>query len=360
MMQEEGAAAPVKPVLRINRRVSDLAGTGALSGFVAAIGDFFAPKGGWVALLLVGLLGLGVAIMIWLSNGRLFAYLERIDQRFFAPWWRGRPVWAQHGLHLTLVFVASCLLAGFVAHREKDAGGVLASRYAMVADMQVAAGIMEEQRRTTAAVEALTEVTRQVEKNTAAAKLESSTDPRKEIANLGLSWNQSAFGDAIRREDLPVIRLFAEGGMQIQQNQFFGVMLKKLDIVEAFRGVDYTLEPRTCHFALAYVSAFADEDDWNRRFDINPSKIRLSETAVRNYSYFCGSYADLSEKLAEKYECRLQPTRAVCERLRDVLCDYGKNNSCPALATEIRPEPTVDRAQQLVDEVMRKSGESRE
>jgi len=351
-MQKERVDGPVRPTLRIDRRVSELGATAAFSGFVAAIGDFLAPKGGWMAVLLAGFAGLGLAIAIWLSNGRLFGLLEKIDRRFFASWWRGRPVWAQHGLHVVLVFVVSCLFTGVVAYHEKDAGGLLASRSAIVSDMQVVAGIMEEQRRTTAAVEALTDVTRQVERNTAAAKLENSIDPRKEIANLGLSWNQSDFSEAIRREDLHVIRLFAEGGMQIQENQFFGVILKKLDIVEAFQGLDYTLDPRTCHFALAYVSAFADEGDWNKRFDIKSSEIRLSKTAVRNYSYFCSNYADLSETLAEKYECRLQPTRAVCEKLRDVVCDYGKGNRCPVLAAEIKPEPTSDRMRELVDDVM--------
>lgn len=335
-MREEGIGIPARPVLRINRRLSELGATAALSGFVATIGDFFAPKGGWVALLLVGFVGLGVAIAIWISNGRLFGLLERIDQRFFASWWRGRPVWAQHGLHVVLVLMTACFVAGFAAYRDKDAGGLLASKSGMVADMQVATGILEEQRRTTAAVEVLTDVTRKVERNTAATKLENSTDPRKEIANLGLSWNQAAFGEAIRREDLPVIRLFAEGGMQIQRGQFFGVILNKLDIVEAFRGVEYKLDPRACHFALGSVGAFADEDDWNKRFEIKPSRIRLSEKALRNYSYFCSEYPDLSVKLAEEYDCRLQPTRAVCEKLRDVLCDYGKDNRCPGLAPAIK------------------------
>ncbi|KIQ97353.1 hypothetical protein [Lysobacter sp. A03] len=332
--------------------MSELGGTVALSSFLAATGDFFAPKGGWMALLLAGFAGVGLVIAIWISNGSLFALLEKIDRPFFASWWRGRPVWAQHGFHVVMIFVVSCFFTGFAAYREKDAGGLLASRSAIVSDMQVAAGIMEEQRKTTAAVEALTDVTRQVERNTAAAKLEDSEDPRKEIANLGLSWNQSAFSEAIRREDLPVIRLFAEGGMQIQKNQFFGVILEKLNIVEAFQGVDYTLDPRACHFALAYVHAFAEENDWRKSSDIKASEIRLSETAVRNYSYFCSDYAELSQTLAEKYECRLQPQRAICEKLRTVLCEYGKGNRCPGLSAEIKPELARDRTQQLVDDVM--------
>src|SRR5690606_29500738 len=153
---------------------------------------------------------------------------------------------------------------------------------------------------------------------------ENSIDPRKEIANLGLSWNQSDFSEAIRREDLHVIRLFAEGGMQIQENQFFGVILKKLDIVEAFQGLDYTLDPRTCHFALANVRALVAEGGGNRCLVIRASAIRLSKPAGSNCSYFCSNYAVLSERLADEYECRLQTPRAGCKTVRDVGCDYGK------------------------------------
>lgn len=49
-------------------------------------------------------------------------------------------------------------------------------------------------------------------------KKETSDDPRKEIANLGMSWSSASFGEAIRRNDVKAVKLFLEGGMPAHQS----------------------------------------------------------------------------------------------------------------------------------------------
>jgi hypothetical protein len=49
----------------------------------------------------------------------------------------------------------------------------------------------------------------------ATVKQETSSDPRKELNNRGIPWNVTSFGDAIRRADAAVIKLFLDGGMQL-------------------------------------------------------------------------------------------------------------------------------------------------
>jgi hypothetical protein len=49
----------------------------------------------------------------------------------------------------------------------------------------------------------------------ATVKQETSSDPRKELNNRGIPWNVASFGDAIRRVDAPVVKLFLDGGMPL-------------------------------------------------------------------------------------------------------------------------------------------------
>ncbi|PRD13851.1 STY4199 family HEPN domain-containing protein [Pantoea coffeiphila] len=49
-------------------------------------------------------------------------------------------------------------------------------------------------------------------------KQETSSDPRKELANMGVQWDQGEMEQAIRRGDLRTVQLFNEGGMSWHSN----------------------------------------------------------------------------------------------------------------------------------------------
>lgn len=50
----------------------------------------------------------------------------------------------------------------------------------------------------------------------AQAAQETSSDPRKELANMGISWSRDSFSEALDARDTEFLQLFAEGGFPIQ------------------------------------------------------------------------------------------------------------------------------------------------
>ncbi len=61
--------------------------------------------------------------------------------------------------------------------------------------------------------------------NTAASKREVSENPRKELANLGIAWTSDNFMQAIEARDFETMRLFLEGGMNVETASWQGMML---------------------------------------------------------------------------------------------------------------------------------------
>lgn len=55
-------------------------------------------------------------------------------------------------------------------------------------------------------------------------KQESSNDPRKELANTGVKWDQSTMEQAIRRGDLRTVQLFNDGGMTWHTNFYIAAL----------------------------------------------------------------------------------------------------------------------------------------
>ena len=51
-------------------------------------------------------------------------------------------------------------------------------------------------------------------------KLETSSDPRKELANMGMQWKYEYFLDALRNADERAIKLYLEGGMKLKSDGF--------------------------------------------------------------------------------------------------------------------------------------------
>jgi len=57
-------------------------------------------------------------------------------------------------------------------------------------------------------------------------KKEVSSDPRKELANLGISWSISELGGAVEKDDNKAILLFLSGGMRFNSNIFWMFVTK--------------------------------------------------------------------------------------------------------------------------------------
>lgn len=57
------------------------------------------------------------------------------------------------------------------------------------------------------------EVIEKTDKKIDLVKEETSDNPRKELANLGINWSEESFVSALKQGDLPTIELFLKGGM---------------------------------------------------------------------------------------------------------------------------------------------------
>jgi len=55
-----------------------------------------------------------------------------------------------------------------------------------------------------------------VEQKVAEIKKETSSDPRKELANLGIQWTTDAFVEALETSDARAVKLFLAGGMKAE------------------------------------------------------------------------------------------------------------------------------------------------
>jgi len=117
--------------------------------------------------------------------------------------------------------------------------------------------------------------TASIDKKMDNVKKETSSDPRKELSNMGLSWQYSNFIDTLTNQDIKAIKLYLQGGMKLRDDDF-----------------------------VSYV---------NELFTISTSKMLLqykafeSDAACPTHEYRMSFYTDISEKLD-----KLDFVRKVC------------------------------------------------
>lgn len=133
--------------------------------------------------------------------------VHAVGARLFANYWRAPT------LAIIAVSVALLLAANFVTRSAPD-GGFLASHVSAVRDFQDQLGVIdartEELAKTTASIKKDTQA---INKKLDNVKKETSADPRKELANLGVTWSTGSFVEALVASDARVVRLFLQGGM---------------------------------------------------------------------------------------------------------------------------------------------------
>lgn len=122
----------------------------------------------------------------------------------------------------TLIVSSAVFLFSYnLSNERSDEGGFLASEFGIFERMQQDIGLISEQIRD------LNDTAEKIEINTASTarntketsekldnvKKEVSSNPRKELKNLGVDWNREEFGRAISNLDMYLIELFVQGGM---------------------------------------------------------------------------------------------------------------------------------------------------
>lgn len=207
-------------------RVRSLLGIGGVAAVtISAIGDFFAPRGGWMLTMLAGFIGLFLLLYALLcAPGKNKLTRLTGDTPENLAWWGG-PRWKQHGIHVLAIFTGVCLLVGSKSYADASTGGILGSHVTMVWDAQQMTGLVQQ------SIEEQQKTRRQIETLTTVVKKETSSDPREELANLGVPWSMEHMEDSIRNSDARTLNLFLDGGMKFGNSEqaFFNMAFEKAD-----------------------------------------------------------------------------------------------------------------------------------
>ncbi len=203
---------------KLSKRVSSLFAFGALpSGFIALVGDFFTPKGGAIA---VGVLG--VFALIFLIY--LITYLSASDGAGKKPWWfqltsndkdinwiwKPKSPFSSHGVHVLIVVVIVCFFSANKSLASVNKTGYLAKNLDSISLAQEQLGVTQqiliETQKTSKEVGELN-------KKADNFKKENSDDPQKELINLGFRWSEEGLWHAVLDKDVKAVNLYMKAGM---------------------------------------------------------------------------------------------------------------------------------------------------
>ncbi len=186
----------VIPILNINLLLS------SIGAIVADVLTPIAPFSLWV----------GGGCIIILSIAILIQFITKADQFFqklIGNAWCAPTI--------IVLIIATVMMFGtyFLSKKEGNNGGYLASKFPHIEAMQRDLGLIAKYSKETAEnTKIIADNTNKISTQIKNVKKEVSVDPRKEIANLGLSWSIDDFSNALRRGDLTLIELFLKGGMK--------------------------------------------------------------------------------------------------------------------------------------------------
>ncbi|CAH6816302.1 hypothetical protein VCHA43P277_160021 [Vibrio chagasii] len=140
----------------------------------------------------------------------------------------------------TGIFVMSSILYFYQASsQERMQKGLIASQISQFESLQYSLGMID--KKLVSIDENLTSIDRKV----GDVKKETSQNPRKELANLGLTWTGKDFHSSIMGNDRETIEMYFRGGMQIDRNYDDGYSDKSILVDIIFKepkGWDTTLE----------------------------------------------------------------------------------------------------------------------
>ena len=172
------------------------------NGVVIAL-DLMAPQGAYLQAL-----GIMMAVfVVGLMTAERFApeqvgrWLDRpaqgLIQLFKTIWMRQRPIWRSPTWLVTILITVIVIFLGQVSKAKAETGGILATHFESFAYIQQ--HILEIKTDLKEIKEQLKNVKREI-----------SEDPRKELTNLGIKWQENDFEDAVRKSDLKVLKLFLD------------------------------------------------------------------------------------------------------------------------------------------------------
>lgn len=248
---------------KLSKRIGHLASTGGFPAMIVAFaGDILGPKGGWIAVGLIGFLAIALAayLLFSLSNptaeGRTPWWYKLTNGDKELNWiWDSRPAFFAHGVHVIAFFGVLCLFSAGKTYAALDAGGYIGKNIDAVAAAQKQLGISQamltEQKKTN-------EQLSSIDAKATNFKKESSDDPRKELSNRGVAWENFRLTRAITSADMQTVELFLKGGMPISTADavaaFDGSNNAVRDLVVAYRDL---FNPQDCQSFVSRVKLSA-------------------------------------------------------------------------------------------------------
>jgi hypothetical protein len=171
---------------------------------VAIVTDVLAPLGSLTPVLAaIVLLAFGVCAV----PGRMAQPVHVYGRRLFPRYWRA-PLMGALAVSFVLLVIASFIT------KSAPEGGWVASKVPAVRDVQEKLGLISARTQEIAdATRGIKEDTGKIVGKLDQLKQETSADPRKELANLGVAWTAQAFIDAMMDGDQRSVKLFLDGGM---------------------------------------------------------------------------------------------------------------------------------------------------
>lgn len=171
----------------------------SLAGVVVTILDLLQPLAAFSAFAIVFSL-IAIAIL-WAIKGKISKWRED---------------WAAGLYFFSGALVLSCVFYFYqVQNVEAEEVGVLASNFTVVNNLQQSMGLVSER------LESIDRSVSAISETIVNLKREVSSDPRKELANMGISWSFDNFYESIFSRDLKVVELFLRGGMRLRGLHYF-------------------------------------------------------------------------------------------------------------------------------------------
>lgn len=195
--------------------------SGALAVLSSAASDFFKPLFNstlYLALFFLGLTLLAGAVQLFAGERRR-AEIRRIEFLDIGKYWFGC-------LFTALVIFTGFLLITYTLNSD-DRDGYLAENVPFIASLQKKwhvvethlVHISENTRKTAEHAQAIEEHAKATEEHAGKSaelleKMVNPQDARKQLAQLGLKYDVTTYGEAVRTGDQDIIKLFFDAGME--------------------------------------------------------------------------------------------------------------------------------------------------
>lgn len=173
------------------------------STIISFIGDIFTPMDGYIIIITIGILTFFIALYLissMLSNNSPW-WLKLFNNDEKNKFWKGKSPIYTYGIQAILLFSIICIISGCNSFLKRESRGYL-SPIPLVKQIQKQTGLLELQ------------IKEQEKHNTEVKniKKETSDNPRKELVNLGYSWEKENFLNTIRNNDEYAFELFLKSG----------------------------------------------------------------------------------------------------------------------------------------------------